>query len=66
MTKAQLIHLLEKYPDDSIIFIVENSQYLPEAKELDTIIVDISNKTTYNPPKNAEQQETTTIYLAID
>ena len=66
MTKKQLIHLLEKVPDDATIMIAEHSDYLHNSTELTTIIVEENKRVRYSPPQTSEGNTTLTVYLVQD
>jgi hypothetical protein len=66
MTKAELVNLLEQCPDDAIIMIVPDTDYLPDAREADVVMIEKSTRVRFCPPRDAEQQQTVTIYLSTE
>ena len=66
MTKAELIQALEQCPDDTIIMIVPDTDYLPDAREADVVMIERSSRLRFCPPRDAEQQQSVTVYLSTE
>ena len=57
------MHLLDRIPDDTIIMIGETGEDLALSTQLETIVVEETIRTTYNPPNELDNKKTLTIFL---
>ena len=65
MTKAQLIHLMEKCPDDTEIKIADGRQLnsFVTGESVKCIQIEENKVTTFEPPKNALSNTIMTIFI---
>jgi hypothetical protein len=66
MKKAQLIHLLEQCPDDTVIMIAKDKYELIEAVEVSSLIVEEVKRRTFTGSKPYELEDTNVVYLTMD
>jgi hypothetical protein len=68
MTKAQLIHLLEKVPDDTVIQIAEDSRThtYPIGEDIKMIKIERTEVDTYQPPRPSTTLSKITVFLIPD
>ena len=68
MTKAQLIHLLEKVSDDTVIKIGEDSRTheYPIGEDIKAVKIEHMTVDHYAPPKPSESISKVTVFLIPD